>query len=272
MLFHRSALLPTARRLANNTALIAAVAALATFPIATVAHSEELTAQIAASAPTPCLDSEIPMQRSEYLQQTALAAVVGLGKGAHLSAGWAPGNADFDRAFALAFEAFQKDATVTALLRRIDAKAYLQQRFRRATPDEQSYLRSFFATPQGKMFWEYALDGGGCAGLFQGLAQRKVMLTAEQRQTVAAWQSKFQLQRKEFESALGKLSAEQKAELMRASSLFSRLWRVAASDEAEFQESLVSSPQLEQALRRSAESVGPQVRDLAAHFKRTNPT
>jgi hypothetical protein len=245
-------------------ALTVALGLLCVFP---TTHAQDKAAQLAGRAPTPCLDAVAPLEVSEFLDSAARSFVDGVGRGGQLSGNWAPGNQYYDRATAIALEAWRSDRQVQAILEQVNAHLALQTMFRQAAPDELTYLAAFFRTPQGQVFWTYIIDGAHCAGLLQGLVERKAVLAPTQSQVVSDWQSRLAGTRRGFGAAFDALTAEQKTDFARASKLFTRISKYDASVPAQLRP---FATQIQSAMKQSVSSVSSAVMGQVTQFKATN--
>jgi hypothetical protein len=235
--------------------------------IAPVAMAEDLTPALASSAPTPCLDAVLPLTATEIQHNGALSYVQGVARGGDLSAAWAPGNRYFDEAYRLVLSTLQRDATVSALLAKIDAKSYIRTQLRRASSQEQQYLKSFFSQPEGRVYWTFMLDGASCAGLLQGLRDRRVPLSARQLEVATNWESRLAGTKSAFGVAFQGLNTRQRANFEIGYKLLRSLSQREAPDERDFQLSIVGRTELDRAVPESVEKIGPRIVELIGEFK-----
>jgi hypothetical protein len=229
--------------------------------------AEDLTQALAGSGPTPCLNAVVPLTAAEIRHKGALSYVEGVARGGALSSAWAPGNRHFDEAYRLVLSTLQRDSTVSALLARIDAKSYVHTRLRRASPQEQVYLKSFFAQAEGRVYWKFMLDGAACAGLLQGLRDRRVPLSDRELEVAANWESRLSGDRKAFGTALQGLNPRQRENFELGYKLLKSLSQREAPDERDYQLSIVGQSELDRAVPDSVANIGPRILELIGEFK-----
>lgn len=248
---------------------IGCILALAIAPssVSTV-FAQDTPLTLAGSRPTPCLDSVAPLLVSEMVQSGTRAFLDGIGRNKHFSSEWAPGNNFYDQAFSISYKALNSDELFATQLQNLSAKTFLLLKFRRALPEEQEYLRSFFNSTEGSIYWDYILEGAHCQGLFEGVFKRRVLLTQDQRDIAGIWRQTLSTKRKNFEMTFSKLTQTQKSNFDKGYKLLSRLSKSEAADEQAFQLSLVSSDQIQQAAERSLLPVMNEVFLLVNEFAR----
>src|SRR6185295_19075935 len=155
--------------------------------------------EIAQSRPTPCLDRAVPLLNMEVRQLGVRAFLAGAGRGAKLPAGWAPGNGHYDQAFAITNAAVAADEKVHGAWLSMRPTDYLELIIGHGSAEEQQQLRSFFASPAGRMYWDFIIDGARCDGMLEGLLKRGVVLSAGQRTAIGELRGSLKRKRQQFE-------------------------------------------------------------------------
>jgi len=188
--------------------------------------------EIAQSRPTPCLDRAVPLLNMEVRQLGVRAFLAGAGRGAKLPAGWAPGNRHYDQAFAITNAAVAADEKVHGAWLSMRPTDYLELIIGHGSAEEQQQLRSFFASPAGRMYWDFIIDGARCDGMLEGLLKRGVVLSAGQRTAIGELRGSLKRKRQQFEGTFGLLAETQKQRFHQGAQLFDRLAENEAADRA----------------------------------------
>ncbi|WOB06957.1 hypothetical protein [Piscinibacter gummiphilus] len=222
---------------------------------APTANAQAIAGALASSYPAPCLEAVVPMFGTEVVQIGTHSMLAGMGSGANLSEQWKRGNAYYDRAFSIARASIARDEEINGAWIKVTARDYLEMLFRRAPLEEQQYLQSFFATPEGEIFWHFMLDSAKCNGFFIGLTKRKVDLSLAEQKVAGTWKEALQPRKQEYEAAFASLSPTQRKAFNHAFAIVIRLSRSEADDEREFQLKMISEEALMAAIRRSLEQV-----------------
>lgn len=243
------------------------------FPAACAAAGvDELAEELARTAPMPCMDVAMPLQLDPSMQQGVDSFLVELGQDQHVPSGWRAGNKHYDASRALLLESLRTDEELRPLVARYNGQAEMRVMFRRANVEELSFLREFFKTRAGQVFWEYVLDGALCKNRFGQLAQSGPMsMSPEQARLKETWMSRLAVRNDEFQAALGQLDPTQKSQFDRAWNLTKRLNGTTAPDEQAYQDSKFEVEPTQRAYKRIYRAALPKILEQVDQFKAGQP-